>query len=57
MFLENAGQRDLLAQFESIETEMAARMKSKRSLLLVIRCGLDLQSCLLRIQLKILLRF
>ena len=56
MFLENAGQRDLLAQFESIETEMAARMKSKRSLLLVIRCGLDLQSCLLRIQLKILLR-
>jgi hypothetical protein len=28
-FLENAGQRDLLAQFESIETEMAARMKSK----------------------------
>jgi hypothetical protein len=28
-FLENAGQRDLLAQFQSIEAEMASRMKSE----------------------------
>jgi hypothetical protein len=33
-FLENAGQRDLLAQFQSIEAEMASRMKSECFLLI-----------------------
>jgi hypothetical protein len=32
-FLENAGQRDLLAQFQSIEAEMASRMKSESFIL------------------------